>query len=288
MRALVALSVLLGGCASILGLEDGTEITADAGFEPPVLPDAPLVMIEIFVSPAGDDANDGSITSPFATISHAVTVAAPGATIRLAPGTYNQLSGESFPIVVSQERVEIAGPANTGQAVIVGDPGVFEIGDGFLHDVELSSSCGIGVIVSAGGRVERCTISAPIAEGIFSASLDVALRENQISGSAAGIRIDDPGSTGDLGAVADNVVVQNTIGIDIQTATDVSLGSNNEFSCNTNADLRMAGASLDASNTIWDHDPPEEGNLGGGIDITTVGASSVTANNPILSSNPCP
>jgi hypothetical protein len=41
-----------------------------------------------YVSPDGDDANNGTFASPFATIQHAVDVAAEGDTINVLPGTY--------------------------------------------------------------------------------------------------------------------------------------------------------------------------------------------------------
>ena len=43
-----------------------------------------------YVSPSGNDANDGSITHPFATIQKAANVAQAGITIHVLPGTYTQ------------------------------------------------------------------------------------------------------------------------------------------------------------------------------------------------------
>ena len=53
---------------------------------------------EYVVAPGGDDANDGTLDSPFATIQHAVDLADPGSTISLRGGRYFQsvdLSGRS-------------------------------------------------------------------------------------------------------------------------------------------------------------------------------------------------
>ena len=47
--------------------------------------------IHIYVSPSGNDSNDGSIESPFATISKAASVAVPGAVVHVAPGVYNEV-----------------------------------------------------------------------------------------------------------------------------------------------------------------------------------------------------
>ena len=43
-----------------------------------------------YVSPSGDDANDGSISHPFASIQKAASVALAGATIHVLPGTYTK------------------------------------------------------------------------------------------------------------------------------------------------------------------------------------------------------
>lgn len=45
---------------------------------------------DLYVSPQGNDKNDGSQAHPWATISHAGSVAAPGARVHVAPGTYRE------------------------------------------------------------------------------------------------------------------------------------------------------------------------------------------------------
>ena len=42
-----------------------------------------------YVSPTGNDANDGSLQNPWATIQHAASVATAGAAVHVAPGTYS-------------------------------------------------------------------------------------------------------------------------------------------------------------------------------------------------------
>lgn len=77
----------------------------------------PASSTDLFVSPNGDDANDGS-TSKFAfgTIQHALEKAVPGDTISLASGTYNQ----DFKTVrpgTQEKPITITGPVD---AVIIG------------------------------------------------------------------------------------------------------------------------------------------------------------------------
>lgn len=45
---------------------------------------------DLYVSPQGNDKNDGSQARPWATISHAGAVATPGAKVHVAPGTYRE------------------------------------------------------------------------------------------------------------------------------------------------------------------------------------------------------
>ena len=44
--------------------------------------------VSYYVSPSGNDTNDGSQTAPFATINKAASVATPGTTVHVLPGTY--------------------------------------------------------------------------------------------------------------------------------------------------------------------------------------------------------
>ncbi|MDH4038698.1 MAG: DUF1565 domain-containing protein [Candidatus Krumholzibacteria bacterium] len=62
----------------------------------------------------GSDANSGSAGSPWKTISHAVATADSMITIRVAPGTYNTASGETFPITMKEGQRLIGDVANKG------------------------------------------------------------------------------------------------------------------------------------------------------------------------------
>src|SRR5690349_2147193 len=65
-----------------------------------------------FISPAGDDSNDGQSTArPFKTIQKAVDLAQPGATITLAPGAYLQ-DVRSARDGLTDARIAIVGPAD--------------------------------------------------------------------------------------------------------------------------------------------------------------------------------
>ncbi|MBD2181779.1 DUF1565 domain-containing protein [Aerosakkonema funiforme] len=82
---------------------------------------------QLFVNPANgnDTAGNGSNGSPFKTITQALRVAQPNTTIILAPGTYSEESGETFPIIL-KPGVSIQGdPANKGRNAIIKGGGQF-------------------------------------------------------------------------------------------------------------------------------------------------------------------
>ena len=74
------LSALL--LAGFIGALSANSTSAQAQRAPP----------QIYVSPSGSDSTgSGSLASPYATISHAVSVAPTGAVINIEPGTYNEM-----------------------------------------------------------------------------------------------------------------------------------------------------------------------------------------------------
>jgi hypothetical protein len=87
--ALVRLAVLLLGywalfsCAGAGGAQS-TNPNPNPSPQPAAVGENPR-----FVSPAGNDGNDGSAGSPWATLQRAAATAAPGMTIHVAPGIYN-------------------------------------------------------------------------------------------------------------------------------------------------------------------------------------------------------
>lgn len=77
-------TVLFGGASSSLSGSQAFSVQAPASPPPP-----PPVPTTIYVSPSGSDTTGtGTASSPFATIAHALQVAAPGATIVVEPGHY--------------------------------------------------------------------------------------------------------------------------------------------------------------------------------------------------------
>ncbi len=74
---------------------------------------------------AGNDAADGSDRAPFKTITQALRVAQTGTIILLAPGTYSQETGETFPLRLKPD-VTVQGNTETrGQGIVIQGSGFF-------------------------------------------------------------------------------------------------------------------------------------------------------------------
>ena len=153
-----------------------------------------------YVSQAGSDSTgNGSITSPFATISHAVSVSTAGATVIVEPGTYSEM-------VVIPIRLKLISQSSEPSNTVVDATGKVN---------------GIAVVGSAsnGTIVEGFTVRNANDEGIYvQDSSNVVLENNVVShnalnpfpgvGEAKGIQL-----TGTVeSTVADNTVVGNEYG----------------------------------------------------------------------------
>jgi hypothetical protein len=105
----------------------------------------PIPRTQLYVDPAGNDANDGSITAPLLTIQAALNKATPGTRINLAPGEYRErprtvVNGlPDAPIVIKGPQVGTGG-GGRGKAVLYGTSRIFNIDhsnyilDGFTID----------------------------------------------------------------------------------------------------------------------------------------------------------
>ncbi len=74
------------------------------------------VSYDFYVSTNGNDANSGTLSSPFRTITHAVQVAGPNKTIKVSPGTYS--NGEIFPLILKTGQGLYGDPDNFGTGTI--------------------------------------------------------------------------------------------------------------------------------------------------------------------------
>ncbi|MEL6938914.1 MAG: S-layer homology domain-containing protein [Cyanobacteria bacterium J06598_1] len=121
-------------------------------------------MSVLYVSPVGQDSNEGSANFPLETITQALKQSRPGNIVQLAPGFYQ--AGEQFPLQVPAG-VTIAGDA-TRSATIQGS-GVLSVGNGAqktdrnttivlgdraqLREVTVTNPQGIGILLQAGSAI---------------------------------------------------------------------------------------------------------------------------------------
>ncbi len=81
----------------------------------------------IYINPetGNDRKGDGSNNSPYKTITQALMLAKSGTTIRLAPGTYSQETGETFPLIFKNNITLEGDPKTKGKNTIIKGNGNF-------------------------------------------------------------------------------------------------------------------------------------------------------------------
>lgn len=113
-------------------------------------------MSVLYVSPVGQDSNEGSINFPFKTITRALQQVRPGEVIQLAKGTYS--AGEQFPLQVPEGVTIASGDSRT--TIIEGD-GRFGamtvavvLGDrAQIRGVTVTSTQGSGIVAAEGNAL---------------------------------------------------------------------------------------------------------------------------------------
>ncbi len=121
---LTALFVVSSG--SMLEVNAGA--THPAGIVPTLIAQAPATATVIYVNPATGTDNPGTGTTsaaPYKSISFALSQAQSGAVIQLAPGNYNQESGESFPLLLKPGVTLRGDEATKGQAILITGGGFY-------------------------------------------------------------------------------------------------------------------------------------------------------------------
>jgi len=111
--------------------DSGTSPSKDAGANDSGInaPDAAIALEgDFFVSPQGSDSNNGSQSSPFATITHASTMVQPGQVVEILEGIYSE-----------HVRIETSGTAGlpityVGRSGAIIDGGGFDLSDGGDYD----------------------------------------------------------------------------------------------------------------------------------------------------------
>ena len=124
---LTAMLVVSSG-SILLPDEVNAGATHPEGIAPTLTAQAPATAAVIYVNPAtGTDSAGAGATSaaPYKSINFALSQAQAGAVIQLAPGNYNQESGETFPLLIKPGVTLRGDEATKGQAVLITGGGFY-------------------------------------------------------------------------------------------------------------------------------------------------------------------
>jgi hypothetical protein len=270
---------------------------------------------------AGLNTNSGTQTSPFKTITYALSVAKrSGSTVHVLPGAYNVANGEVFPITVPAGVLLIGDEPNKG-----GGSTPTSIVGGGGQAPGATAGVGVALLPGAGSTIAGFTITNdnPALSGrygLFLSNSSVTLRNNTVTGAShqAGIYVDasmnhmitgnrivnNGGSSagsglafgkGGVGSkVENNVITGNGYGVEYD-AVGGDLGGagstgGNAISCNTQNNLvsfAPSAITITAASNMWDHAPPTRGSGTGNDIFDSSGFATIDATPAALASSPC-
>ncbi|OUL17929.1 DUF1565 domain-containing protein [Nostoc sp. 106C] len=124
---LTTVLVFSSGLALLPGVVNADPIHPE-GIAPTLTAQVPATATVIYVNPAtgADTASAGATeAAPYKTITFAVSKAQAGTVIQLAPGTYNQQSGETFPLLLKSGVTLRGDESSKGQAVLITGGGFY-------------------------------------------------------------------------------------------------------------------------------------------------------------------
>ncbi|MUG97482.1 DUF1565 domain-containing protein [Scytonema sp. UIC 10036] len=184
----------------------------------------------LYVDPVmGNDANSGTRSNPYRTLTRALKATASGKMIQLAPGTYSTIGGEAFPLVIPDGVMVLGNEATKGKGILISGSGEYHsqsfgtqnitlllLGDAQLIGVTLTNPMakGTGVwIESASPTLANNTLTQCGREGVFvSGTAEPTIRDNVfVQNTIAGLVMARYGK----GEVLRNVLQKNALGIAI-------------------------------------------------------------------------
>lgn len=111
-----------------------------------------------YVNPTeGNDSNSGTAGEPFQTITQAIARAQPGQTIQLTSGTYDQNSGETFPLVLKAGVTLLGNVAEQGKGITITG------GGNFLSQTWAKQN--VGIVAVDESTVQGITLGNPNTRG---------------------------------------------------------------------------------------------------------------------------
>ncbi len=188
---------------------------------PTLTAQAPVTAAAIYVNPATgtDSAGAGATSSaPYKSISFALSQAQPGAVIQLAPGNYNQESGETFPLSLKPGVTLRGDEATKGQAILI-------TGGGFYTSRTFAQQ-NITILAGQDTTITGVTVTNPNSRGtaVWVESTNPIIKNSTFSNSAReGVFVTGTGNP----KVEGNLFVQNKgNGISIAKAAQGEIRNN--------------------------------------------------------------
>ncbi len=188
---------------------------------PTLTAQAPATAAAIYVNPATgtDSAGAGATSSaPYKSISFALSQAQPGAVIQLAPGNYNQESGETFPLSLKPGVTLRGDEATKGQAILI-------TGGGFYTSRTFAQQ-NITILAGQDTTITGVTVTNPNSRGtaVWVESTNPIIKNSTFSNSAReGVFVTGTGNP----KVEGNLFVQNKgNGISIAKAAQGEIRNN--------------------------------------------------------------
>jgi len=227
----------------------------------PVAPTPPAPDVAYFVDGSiGDDSQNGSEGSPWATITHAVATAGEDVTINVAPATYDAAGGEVFPIELRAGQQLIGDVAYRGEGpvatrirgqgafvhgqmegtVVIGGDGARVAGFTFATETNPNFYTGIAAVDSMVIEIDHNTFESSLYAGVGSsdgATPDIF--ENHFISDTYGMILD--GSRSPL--VYENVITGTSYGIRYFGAVDAAVLDNSIWAVHTGVQVG-SGSSL--------------------------------------------
>jgi parallel beta-helix repeat protein len=183
-----------------------SEVKANASQQKAVAPtlmaQVPVTATVIYVNPAtGTDAGAGAtIAAPYKTISFALNRATPGTVIQLAVGTYNDTTGEKFPLLLKPGVTLRGDESSKGQAILI-------TGGGFYTSRTFARQ-DITILADNNTNITGLTVTNPNQRGtaIWVESTNPTIKNNTFTGSAReGVFVTGTGNP----KIENNAFVQN-------------------------------------------------------------------------------
>ncbi|MEH1950879.1 MAG: DUF1565 domain-containing protein [Nostoc sp.] len=218
------------GLTAILVVSSGSillpnEVNAGAthleNIAPTITAQAPATAAAIYVNPAtgADRAGAGATsTAPYKSISFALSQAQAGAVIQLAPGNYNQESGETFPLSLKPGVTLRGDEATKGQAILI-------TGGGFYTSRTFAQQ-NIAILAGQDTTITGVTVTNPNSRGtgVWVESTNPIIKNSTFTNSAReGVFVTGTGNP----KVEGNLFVQNKgNGISIAKAAQGEIRSN--------------------------------------------------------------